>query len=308
VKKSKATYLNNSVRELQPASSQLTEDLQSVEMGKGKNQLSGSQTSTNMADHKHPQQNIITEIDSPMISSGMNSSMLLQCDSVLKQNLDSKMDNDYLQKSLAYIDDLERILDYNDALDYNRKTTALSDSTDYVIEYENKNSSLIHNAPLPSTGESFVLREATLSIVDHSSASVVSYPANVSLSSEYIQTASINHVRRSPSGRSARNLYPNVIVVSYDQDKKQDKVGYDEYRDGTEIGTISTESHQTLFYKGSVYENQEYLADHKQNTSTEDSKLNSELTIQSPFPPPPPPPPVCPFQRHHIKVKVKLSL
>jgi hypothetical protein len=279
-KKSKATYANNLVKELQ---------------------LSETHDSTDETDYKHPTQSIMTELDNPMLISGLNSGLILQHD--LKQNLSSKMNSDDLQKSLAYISDLERILDCEAEEYYNRDITTTSNSVDYVTEHEIKNSTITHKTPLPSTSKSSVVSESTLSVVPELSASLVSSPATVSLPPEHIQTtANINHVKRSPSSKSARNLYPNVVIISYDsddEDREQEKEGVSgkgKYGDNTETEENRTASSQTFFQRDSVSENQEYLPAHKQDTNMEGSRTNAEPRKQSPSPPPffPPPPPPLP--------------
>jgi hypothetical protein len=301
MKKSKATNSNNLVRELQSAKSQLNEEPQSLRMEKGKIWLSGPQASADETDYKHPKQSIMTELDSPMIISGLNNGLILQHDSVMKQNLSSEMNNNDLPKSLAYIDDLERILDFNAEQYYNRKTTVTNNSVDYIIRHENKNSAITHNASFPSIGKSSVVSEATLSVVPELSASVMSSPADVSLSSEHTKTiGSKNHVKRLPSSRSARNLYPNVLVISYESDddvteqEKEGVAGQGKHGDNTEAEETRSVSSQTFFHRESVSDNQEYLAALKQNTNTEDSGINAELRKQSPTPPPLPPPPPPP--------------
>ncbi|PNF36652.1 hypothetical protein B7P43_G13333, partial [Cryptotermes secundus] len=268
MKKSKATYLNCLVRELQPANNQLIEEPLSFRMDKGKIELSATQASADETDYKHPKQSIMTELDSPMIISGLNSDVILQHD-ILNQNLGSEMRNSDLQKSLNYIDDLERILDCNAEQYYNRKITATSNSVDYVIEHESKNSTITLNAPLPSTGKSSVVSEATLSVVPELSASVMSSPANISLPSEHIQnTGGINHMKRSPSSSSARNLYPNMIIISYDSDdevteqEREGVSGQSKHEDNTDTEETRTVTSQTFFQRKSVSEDQEYFAAH----------------------------------------------
>jgi hypothetical protein len=302
MKKSKATYRNNLVKELQPANSQLNEEPQSLTVDKVRIELSETHESTDETDYKHPTQSILAELDSPLIISGLNSGMILRHD--VKQNLGSEMDSDVLRKSLAYINDLEKILDCKAEEYYNKNTTTTTNSVDYVIGHEIKNSANTHNAPLPSTDRSSVVSDAALSVVPELSASLMSSPANVSLPSDHIQTTGNikNHMKRSPSSSSARNLYPNVVIVSYDSDDEdieQDKEGVSgksKYGDETETEEIRTASSQTFFQRDSVLENQEYFPADKQNANVEDSRLDAELRKQSPSPPPfsPPPPPPPP--------------
>lgn len=301
------------MKELQPANSTVD---------KVRIQLSETHESTDETDYKHPTQNIMTELDTPMIISGLNSGLILQHD--LKQNLGSKMNSDDLQKSLAYISDLERILDCKAEEYYDKNTTTTTSSVDYVIEHEIKNSTNTHNALLLSTGESSVVSEATLSVVSDLSASVVSSPANVSLPSDHIQTTgNINRVKRLPSSKSARNLYPNVVIISYDSDDEdidQDKEGVSgksKHGDDTETEEVRTVSSQTFVQRDSVSENQEYFPANKQNSNVEDSRINAELRKQSPSPPPfsplppPPPPPLPPpftaFPTSSPKIVLKSS-
>lgn len=290
------------MKELQPANNQLNEEPESLMVNKVRIQLSETQDSTDETDYKHSTQSIMTELDSPVIMSGLNSGLILQNNSVLKEKLVSEMNNNELQKSLAYINDLERILDCNAEQYYNKNSTITSNSSDYAIEHEVKNSTITHNAPLHGTGTSSVVSEASMSVVPELSASHVSYPANVSLPSEHTQTTgNTNHVKRSPSSRSARNLYPNVVIISYDSDDEvteQEREGVSDeskYGDNTETEEFRTAS-QTLFQSDLTSETQENFAAHKQNTDMEDSRINAELTKQSPSPPPfsPPLPPPLP--------------
>jgi hypothetical protein len=305
MRRSEATYVNIVGRKHQPANSELNEDPQSLNVDKGKDELSESQT-TNTTVYKHPEQGIVTEMYRPVTISGTNIAVLLQHDdSVLNPNLDSKMISDDLQ-SLTYVNNLESTMDCSAGVFYNRETTAADGNVGYVMELESKNSVITHTAALSSTVKCSVVGEATLSTVLHLSASVVSPPADVSLSPECVQTTGINDVIRSPSDRSARDSYPNVVIIPYDSNdeisehNRQEVPGHGEYgvdHENEEPGTISSQ----IFDKREPFsKNQEYLDGLKQIANIEGSEMNPELRRQSmstqPFLPPLPPPLPPPLQ------------
>jgi hypothetical protein len=303
MKKIKGTYLKDVVREHQPAISLLNEDCQSVQKDEGKHEISKTHT-VHTTGYRHPEQGIVTEIYNPVVISGTNNDMLLQHDNVFNPSLDSKMNRDYLQSS-TYIDNLESTVDCS-VVDYcNRKTTAAGDNAACVMEFERESSVIPHTEAHSSTLKSSVVGEAALSTVPHLSASVVSPPADVPLSSECVQTIGINHVERSPSDSSARDLYPNVIIISYDSDGEVTAQDRQEVSGHGECGVDSkTEEINTLVEREPVCENEEHCAGLQQNANIEDSEMTPELRLQfmssqqllaTPPPPPPPPPPPLPY-------------
>ena len=297
MKKSKESSLKNVVMDHQHANSMLNEDSQSLKNITGNHELSESQT-TITTDYKNPEQGIMTEMHSPTPISATNNALLLQYDSVLNPTQDSKMKSDDIQS--ADIDNLESKVDWNAAEFYNRETTAAGSDAHDVTELESKNLVITHNAALSSMDKSSVVEEATLSTVPHVSASVVFPPADVSLSSERVQTIGVNDFKRSRSVRSARNLYPNVIIISYNSDdgtSEQDiqKVPeHDEYGVDFETEEPRTVSNPIFDQREPFSDNQDYLAGLKQNTNITGSEMNTDLKMQStfsqPLPPPLPPP------------------
>ena len=319
MEKSKATYLNNVVMEHQPANSVLNEDSQSLKNIEKKHELSESQT-TITTEYKNPEQGIMTEMHSPVTISGTNNAVLLQCDSVLNPILYSKMKSNDLQ-SETHIDNLESIVDFNAVECDNRETTAAGGNAYYVTELESNNSVSTHTAALSSIDKSCVVEEATLYTVPHVSASVVFPPADVSLSSECVQAIGVNEVKKSSSVRSARNLFPNVIIISSDSDDEtkeedgQEVPEHGKYGVNFETEDPRTVSSQIFDQREPFSDNQDYLADLKQNANIEGSEINPHLQMQStllqsllPPPPPPLPPPLPIFTPSAVNVSLASNI
>jgi hypothetical protein len=302
--------------EHEPANRVLNEDSQYLKNIKGKYELSESQT-TITTDYKNPQQGIMTEMDSPVTISTTNDVLLSQCDGVLNPILDSKMKSDDLQ-SVAHINNLESVVECNAVECFNRETTAAGSDAHYITELESENSVITHTAALSSIDKSSGLEEATLSTVPHVSASVVFPPAYVPLSSECVQTVGVNDYKRSHSVRSARNLYPNVIIISYDSDDETSEQDIQEVSERGEYGVdFETEEPRTISspifdQREPFLDNHDNVAGLKQNTNIKGSEMNTDLRMQSTFsqtllPPPPPPPPLPIFTPSAVTDSLALS-
>jgi len=303
MKKIKASCLDNVMMDHQPANRVLNEDSQSLKNIKGKHELSESQTAIR-TDYKNPEQGIMTVMDSDVTIYATNSALLSQCDSVLHPILDSKMKSDDFQ-SVAHINNLESIVECNAVECFSREATAADSDAHYVTELESENSVVTHTAALSSIDKSSGMEKATLSTVPHVSASVVFPPADVSLSSECVQTVGVNDFKKSHSVRSARNLFPNVIIISHDSDDETSVQDTQEVPERGECGVdFETEEPRTvsspIFDQRKPFsDNQDNLAGLKQNTNIKGSEMNTDLRMQSTFsqpllPPPPPPPPMPP--------------
>jgi len=144
-----------------------------------------------------------------------------------------------------------------------------------------------------------------LSTVPRVSASVVFPPADVSMSSEHVQTIGVNDFKRSHSVRSARNLYPNVVIISYDPDDEtseqdiQEVLKNGEYGEDFETEEPRTVSSPIFDQREPFLDDQDYVDGLKQSTNIEGSEMNADLRMQSTFsepllPPLPLPPPLPP--------------
>ena len=142
-----------------------------------------------------------------------------------------------------------------------------------------------------------------MSTVPRVSASVVFPPADVSMSSEHVQTIGVNDFKRSHSVRSARNLYPNVVIISYDPDDEtseqdiQEVLKNGEYGEDFETEEPRTVSSPIFDQREPFLDDQDYVDGLKQSTNIEGSEMNTDLRMQSTFsepllPPLPLPPPL----------------
>ncbi|PSN43750.1 hypothetical protein C0J52_06403 [Blattella germanica] len=156
-----------------------TEDDQIPEL---QNQKGASESTSNMRDR-------------------LSKNILTQKDNILKEQKPFKIndDDDDIKKSLAYIEDLERVLDYNDNLKYTDNTILGSvNDKDSDPNLEKVAASCDVSASAPST------------------------PVIHSFSPENIPVSNTNPVKKF----STASLYPNVIVVSYGSDNESVDIKY----------------------------------------------------------------------------------